>query len=207
VVYNGYDERFNERLSEEKINAVKNKFNLTEPFFFFVGRLEYKKNIVRLVEAFIKFKNQQPESKQQLVLSGPAGFGFDEAAALIKKSNYADAVKMLGWLEFEELQALYQSATAFVFPSLYEGFGIPVLEAFASRCPVICSSTTSLPEVAGKAALFIDPLKVEDLVSAFEQISREEQLRHDLISKGGEQVKKFSWQKCARATLAILENC
>jgi len=141
-----------------------------------------------------------------LVLIGRKGYGFDKVEDNIKKFGLENDVIFPGWIQTDDLTRLLAGAKAMVFPSLYEGFGIPVIEAMACGTPVVCSNTTSLPEVAGEAAILIDPKNKEQLIEAMEKIVSKEELRKDLIEKGLKNVKRFSWEKCARETLRVISN-
>jgi len=202
VVYNGYDS--NKYRVQETNKEILKKYNISSDFILFIGRLEEKKNTPRLIEAFGEFKKRNPEDKHQLVLVGKSGFGFDRVVQNIKKYNLEKDVVLPGWLSDDDLPLLLNSARAFVFPSLFEGFGIPVIEAMACGCPVICSNKTSLPEAAGEAALMFDPFKVEEIVSRLEQVLHNETVQESLRAKGLQQASNFSWNKCARETLNIL---
>lgn len=205
VVHNGYDnKKYKPQLDTREI--LKNKYQIDFPYILFVGRLELKKNIPRLVEAFGQFKIQHPDSKHKLVLVGTKGLTFSLVENQIKKYNLAKDIVLPGWVSDEDLPLFHSNAEVFAFPSLFEGFGIPVLEAMACGCPVICSNTTSLPEVAEKAALMFDPLKTEEILAALEQVIFNQELRSKLIAAGLERAREFSWEKAARETLKILEG-
>jgi glycosyltransferase involved in cell wall biosynthesis len=208
VVYNGFDREVYKKLNKigDESVQLRDKFNIDAPFFMFIGRLELKKNIPNLVKAFAEFKKIHPEDKRKLVLSGPPGFGFDLVKKNIENYNLSNQVIIINWQAASDNAYLLNNADLFIFPSNYEGFGIPVLEAMACGCPVICSNTTSLPEVAGEAAVMFNPQKTKAIVKAIETVALNPEIRDALISKGFEQMTKFSWEKCARETLEILEK-
>jgi len=193
VVYNGFEPIRNENL--ELSEELKQKIN--GPYLFFIGRLEEKKNVARVVEAFAQLRR----SDLKLVLAGKPGFGFERIEKIIAKNNLQDRVVILGWTDQQQIPALFANAEVFVFPSLYEGFGIPVLEAMDVKCPVLTSNTSSLPEVAGDAAYLVDPENVQEIVAGLQKILSDQDYRASLVARGLEQVKKFSWEKCARQTL------
>ena len=168
-----------------------------------IGRLEEKKNTVRIVKAFEKIKNrpQTPDPRLQLVLVGLEGFGYEKVKDVIENSAYKDDIIVLGWVENQDLPALMQSAGVFVFPSLYEGFGIPVLEAFVSGTPVVASSGGASQEIGGDACEYVDPMSVGDIVRGVEKA-----IQGNNIEKGKERVKNFSWEKCARETWEVLNS-
>ena len=142
----------------------------------------------------------------QLVLAGKRGWLYDDLFAQVTRLGLASRVIFPGYVEEADLPALLSGALALVFPSLYEGFGIPVLEAGACGVPVITSNTSSLPEVAGDAALLVDPHDVDAIADAMFRIATDAELRAELDRRGQENVKRFSWEKCARETLAVLEE-
>ncbi|MBI2020069.1 glycosyltransferase family 4 protein, partial [Candidatus Daviesbacteria bacterium] len=141
----------------------------------------------------------------KLVIAGQKGWLFDEIYKLPKKLGIEDRVKFLGYVADEELPALYSGAQALVFPSLFEGFGLPILEAQASGCPVITSNISSMPDVAGKGAIYVDPYNTDDIVDAMIRVKGKEE-REKLIKKGFENIKRFSWEKCAAQTLEVFEQ-
>jgi glycosyltransferase involved in cell wall biosynthesis len=193
VVYPGRDES----LGRVDPAAVRAKYNLPERYLLHVGTLQPRKNLLRLIEAA---NHQSPVSS--LVLAGRPGW----LAQPILAAARAAGVRVLDGVPDEDLAGLYSGAAAFVFPSLYEGFGFPVLEAMACGTPVICANTSSLPEVAGEAALTVDPLDAGALAAAIARVLADSALRDSLIAKGYEQIKRFAWERAAREALAILER-
>jgi len=204
AVYNGYDTAKYRVMSPDK--TILGKYGIKDEFVLFIGRLEEKKNTPRLIEAWGEFKKKYPEDKHQLVLVGKPGFGFNRVEENIQKYNLASDVVFTGWLGDDELPQLLNLAKVFIFPSLFEGFGIPVVESMACGCPVICSNTTSLPEAAGSAALMFDPLKTAENVSRLEQVLFNETVQESLREKGLKQAQNFSWNRCAQETLKILTD-
>lgn len=186
--------------SAQEIKTILAKYRIDEPYFIFVGRLEKKKNINGLLAAFALFRAKHQNSK--LVLVGKSGFGWEEARKLCPNGSVVE----LGWAESADTPALIAGALALILPSHYEGFGLPVLEAFASGTPVIASKTASLPEVGGEAALYIDPNKPEELASALGRIYKEPELRTKLSAAGLERAKLFTWEKTAEATWDVLKR-
>jgi glycosyltransferase involved in cell wall biosynthesis len=142
----------------------------------------------------------------QLVLAGKRGWLFDDLFAQVERSGLAGRVLFPGYIEDVDLPALLSAARAFVYPSLYEGFGIPVLEAQTCGAPVMTSNNSSLPEVAGDAALLVDPHDVDAIAAAMYRLATDDALCAELVRRGFENVKRFSWEKCARETLAVLES-
>jgi glycosyltransferase involved in cell wall biosynthesis len=171
------------------------KFSITKKYILSVGSIEPRKNLsflIRTVAPLLKRKDIQ------LVLVGRKAWGNKEVESIIKEMKIADYIITTGYISTQELQTLYRFAECFVFPSLYEGFGFPVLEAFACGCPVITSTVSSLPEVAGNAALLIDPTDGKALIESMENILENNFTRQELISKGKNQINQFSWDVCAK---------
>ena len=205
VVHNGYprDLYFPIPDSRER-QTILEKYNLKEPFFLYVGRLEKKKNTPALIEAFALFKENHPLDEVRLVLIGNAGFGYDEVKYIVEEYNLGKAVVMPGWVQENDLPAIFSAALVFVFPTLHEGFGIPVLQAMACGTPIAMSDLPVLREIAGEAAVYFDPRDKIGLASALAELCQNKKRRDDLIAKGLEQAQGFSWEKSARATLKIL---
>ncbi len=207
VVHNGVDPRFRPVTSAE-IAAAREKFSLPEDYVLCVGSLEPRKNLPRLLEAW-RLVSEQLASCQQgqreipkLVLVGTTAAVFASA----KLEAPAESVVLTGYVPDKFLPALYSGATAFVYPSLYEGFGLTVLEAMACGTPVICSSTTSLPEVAGDAAILVDPSDVAAIGQAITNLLSDEPLRSSLRARGLERAKEFTWDRAAAETWQVLEH-
>ena len=204
VIYEGYDkEKFKNQDSKIKIDKVLNKYNLYNPFILFVGTLQPRKNIVRLIEAFslIATSIKKPVD---LVIAGNKGWMYEEILAAPKKYKIENQVKFLGYTIEEDLSDLYSSTLCFCLPSLFEGFGLPVLEAMACGSPVLISRTSSLPEVAGDAGIYVDPLNIQEIAQNLKAIISSKNLRLLKRKQSLEQAKKFSWEKCARETISIL---
>jgi len=178
------------------VEIPNSKFQTKQPYILFIGRLEAKKNIQGLIKAFnlLKKKYQIPH---KLILVGPRGYGYENP-------KFRDDIIEKGYISQEEKWQLLKSADLFALPSFYEGFGIPILEAQAAGCPVITSNVSSMPEVAGQGAILIDPKNIEEIAEAMYKIISHSQLKKDLIAKGEQNVKRFSWPKCANQTLKIL---
>ena len=219
VVYPGRDETLVPVKDPQALNAVRARYGLSAPYFLYVGTLHPRKNLVRLVNAFAALTSadrarSEPAdlgradrmSEPQLVLAGQKGWLSEEIFAQVRKLGLEDRVILTGYVPDADLTGLLSGALAFVFPSLYEGFGLPVLEAMACGTPVICSSVSSLPEVGGDAALQIDPLDTEALAEAMHQVITDVGLRTTLVERGYEQVQRFSWQRSAGQVLQVLED-
>ena len=205
VIYPGYDEEaFQPLRDREAIEAVKTRYGIAGDYILFVGTIQPRKNLVRLMEAFSLLKRQAADL--QLVIAGKKGWLYEAIFRRVRELGLEGRVVFTGYVAEEDLPALFSGARLFVFPSLYEGFGLPVLEAMACGTPVVCSNASSLPEVAGDAALLFDPLDVEGMAAAMERILSDKRLRAELIERGLKRARGFSWEKCARQTLAVLES-
>ena len=204
VIHNGIEhERFFPRPVEEARAAVREKYRLNKPFFLYVARLEHPgKNHRRLIEAFERFK-EETTSDWILAFGGSDWHGADLIHARIAESSYASDVRTLGFISNDDLPHLYSAAEAFVYPSLYEGFGLPPLEAMACGCPVISSDRGSLGEVVGDAAWIVEPEDVEDICDALIKLYSEPKSRAALVQKGLAHSRQFSWERAARETLAV----
>ena len=204
VIHNGIEhDRFFPRPAQEARAAVRDKYRLNKPFFLYVARLEHPgKNHRRLIEAFERFK-EETGSDWILAFGGSDWHGADLIHARIAESSYASDVRTLGFISNNDLPLLYSAAEAFVYPSLYEGFGLPPLEAMACGCPVISSDRGSLGEVVGDAAWIVDPEEVEDICDALIKLYTESKSRAALVQKGLAHSRQFSWERAARETLAV----
>ncbi len=189
----------NKDLSMEDLNK---KFGIKGEYILFVGTLQPRKNIEKLIEAFSFLK----QDKLQLVIVGKRGWLYEDILKAPEKYGVAEKVKFLDFVEDEDLPSLYKNAICFCLPSLYEGFGLPVLEAMKNGCPVVISNVSSLPEVGGDAVLYVNPQDTDDIAKNLRLIINDEGLRKDMIKKGYQQVKKFSWEKTAKQTLEVLEK-
>ena len=173
---------------------VLEKFGIVKPFIMSIGRLEKKKNTRRIIEAF----NQIRQGRQlQLVLIGKPGAGYKPISEAMVKSPYHDDIRELGYLQTNDVASLLAQAEVFVFPSLYEGFGLPLLEAMAAGCPIVTSSLGSLPEVGGEAVCYVNPLYSNAIAKAVSQLLDDETLGEKYRSRGLERIEKFSWEKTA----------
>ncbi len=203
VLYSGVDPRFCPQVPATDQERVRAKYKLTRPYFLSVSTVQPRKNYARLVEAFAKI--QLSDSRFQLVIAGGNGWMYDEVYRTIERLNLGDDVRMLGFTPDDDLPALYAMAMLFVYPSLYEGFGLPVAEAMACGIPVLSSNASSLPEVAGDAALYFDPLDVEGMADAIRRALGDVPLRNELRAGGLQQVRQFSWDRSARELLDCLQ--
>lgn len=187
-------------------NFLKKCYRLPDdPFILFLGTIEPRKNIPGLIKAFDSFK-EKGRSNHNLVIAGAAGWSYKEVFKQTERSPYQKNIYFPGPIKKEDRPSLYKMADLFIFPSFFEGFGLPPLEAMAAGTPVICSANTSLLEVFGNHALTIDPHNVGELAWAIERILNDDNLGKSLIEKGKKYAQKFSWEKTARETLAVLRK-
>jgi len=198
VIYNGYRENIKYQILNIKIKNIK------KPFILYVGTVQPRKNLTTLIEAFHLLLKEKPE--YFLVIVGKKGWLYEEIFNKVKELNLKNKVIFTGYLEEQELGYVYQNASLFVLPSFYEGFGIPILEAMNFNCPVISSFTSSLPEIGGDACLYFEPSSSQDLKNKMLEFLENEQLRKELVKKGKERVKLFSWEKCGEETLEVIKS-
>jgi len=210
VVHNGYDSDRYKLTGEEEIAGVLAKYNLSRPYLLYAGRLEVKKNTPGLIQAFNILKKSSKflvqNSPLKLVLVGQPGVGFEKVTKAIVENNLSDEVVMPGWIGKQDLPALMAGASAFVFPSFYEGFGIPVLEAMACGTPVVASGIPALREVAGEAAYLVDPYSPENIAEGISRVLTDDHLREDLKIRGLDRARGFSWARCAKETHEALKD-
>jgi glycosyltransferase involved in cell wall biosynthesis len=207
VVYEGFNPSLQVDTKVDIESYLKKAFDIDIfDYFLFVGTIQPRKNLERLIKAYAQYLHSPTSSKKikKLILAGSKGWLSDEIYALPKSLGIEANITFLGYVTDADLAYLYHGAAAFTFPSLFEGFGLPILEAFACKCPVLTSNTSSMPEVAGDAAILVDPLSVDAIVRGLEQVT-DSQKRQQLIQLGSIQVTKFSWQSTAKQTLALFQ--
>ncbi|MFX0210075.1 MAG: glycosyltransferase family 4 protein, partial [Candidatus Hodarchaeota archaeon] len=202
VVYHGVSKCFLPKNDTILISRIIKKYHIMTPYILFVGTFHKNKNLIRLLKAFRELKLSS-KLQHQLVLAGGKGQLNQDIVQTIKELKIEDVVSLPGYVSDEDLPILYNGSDLFVFPSVFEGFGMPVLEAMACGVPVISSNFCSLPEVVGNASLLVDPLNVDLLAGAMHRILSNEELRNELIKKGLERVKQFTWEKTAKETIEI----
>lgn len=205
VVYNDTAEGFRPAKDEAEVNRIRNAHANGNPYFLFVGLIHPRKNIVGLMEAFARFK-KETGSEARLLVAGNKKWWTAELEKSYREHPYTHAIRFTGRLSDEDLQEIYRGALALVFPSFFEGFGIPVLEAFKSGVPVITSGTTALPEVGGDAALYCDPGDAGSIAAQMEKIASDSTLRQTCINRGYAQARKFSWDTGAQTVHQILHR-
>jgi glycosyltransferase involved in cell wall biosynthesis len=207
VVYNAADCRYRPLVDREEINRVTAKYGLPGPgYILYVGTLEPRKNLVRLVEAYAVAVGRCEDSLPLLVLAGGKGWFYEEVYRSVERMGVQQRVVFTGFVEDEDLPALINGALYFVWPSLYEGFGMPVLEAMACGVPVITSNASSLPEVVGDAAVLVDPTDIDGLAAALVALLEDQEQRGALRTAGLARAAMFSWERAARETLMVYES-
>jgi len=206
VIYLGYDTtRYALPSSREIVRSeVSRRHHIEGPYILMIGRLDLRKNQSFLIRAFEQIAAERPELK--LVLVGPLGYGGQEIVRQIEASPFKERIVRLGWLAEEEKIQILQGASALVFPSLYEGFGLPIIEAQACGVPVIAANTSCIPEIAGESAALFNPEEMEECVTSITQVMDDAVFREQLIGRGLENVTRFSWDECARQTLELLRR-
>lgn len=199
VIHLGKSKALRPSLDGAELERVSRKYGLGSEFVLYIGTIEPRKNLSRLVSAFARISDRHP--KLLLVLAGAKGWMYDDLLDTVGKLKLESRVVFTGFVQEEEKPFLLAAAKAFVYPSLYEGFGIPVLEALACGVPTVTSRTSSIPEVAGQAALLVDPLDVDAMACALERVLSDDTVRQQLRQESLLQAAKFSWTQTAELTL------
>ncbi len=206
VAYPGFDRSVFKKVPQEVVSKVLEKFQVNGSYIVFIGTLQPRKNLIRLIEAVSKIKNLNLVVIGKFKGEGKEGWMYDEILERPKKLNIDSRVIFTGYIPNDEVVALLNGATCFILPSLWEGFGIPVVEAFACGTPVIVSNVSSLPEVVGKAGLLVDPKSQDQIEQAIRVYLSDKKLRSKMIKLGTEQVKKYSWEKMAKKVVEVFEK-
>jgi len=190
-----------------ELQRVRHNYGIDGDYILTVGSIQPRKNLARLVQAYASLRgNKSADKLPKLVLVGKSGWLYDETLRALKETGVADTVVLTGYVPQEDLPALYSGALCFVYPSYFEGFGLPPLEAMKCGAPVIVGNKTSLPEVVGDAALAVDPFDVEAIASAMQRVIESPALREELSIKGQARAETFDWRETARKTLAIYQE-
>ncbi len=198
---------FKQNTDERNLMEVKNKYNLPNKFILYLGTVEPRKNVDGIIRAYNEVRSQNLELRNiKLVIAGNRGWKSKSIYKEWERSEFKNDIKFLNYVDGEDKVYLYNLASVFVYPSFYEGFGFPPLEAMASGLPVIASFSSSLPEVAGDAAIMVDPYNINDLARAMAEILTDNNLRNKLIARGLAQAKKFSWEKTAKEYLKLFSG-
>jgi len=205
VIYSGLDESLVVDRHACQLQEAKKKYNLPQDFILSLGSIEPRKNMVGLISAYEKLRDEN-KINNKLVIAGEKAWCYKEIFKAWKKSKYKNDIIFPGFIEEEDKIYLYNLSKLFVYPSFYEGFGFPVLEAMACGVPIVTSFVSSLPEISLDAALLIDPYNIDDLALGVYNGITDEDLRQRLIEKGLERIKEFKWKGCARDVLKMFEK-
>jgi len=206
IIYPGYDNSiFLPVNNQELLDGVCRKYGIHGNYIFHVGTLEPRKNTKRLIEAYLKLR-LAGNIKHKLVITGAKGWLYDDVQQLIQEAVSRNEIILTGYVDIIDLPALYSGADAFIYPSLYEGFGLPPLEAMACGTPVITSNISSLPEVVGDAGMLVDPYNVDEIAQAIYRVISDNKLCEDMKRKGLKRAQVFSWGKSARKMLNVIES-
>lgn len=205
VIYEGFAKEPKVNLRE--IRKIKKKYEIKDKYLFYIGTIEPRKNLETVVHAFdgLLRKNYKKYKKWQFIIAGAKGWKYEELFEAIRKTKTGH-VKFISYIPHKEKIALLKGADFFVFPSLWEGFGLPVLEAMSLGTPVLTSNLSSLPEVAGSAALMVNPYKVKEITAGLKKLLDSSVKRRKLKKLGLKQARKFSWKKCSQQTLKIYDE-
>lgn len=205
VLLSGVNTRFTQKIPSQVLMTTRKKYSLEDfPYIFTVGTVQPRKNYVRLIQALVQLRAKGIDI--HLVIAGGKGWLDNPIYQAIADNRMEDYVHFIGFAADEDLPALYKNATCLAFPSLYEGFGLPVLEAMAAGVPVLTSNVSSLPEVAGDAAITVDPYNVDAITDGLQKLILDTTLRDTLIRKGLARAKQFTWEKSARQLLSIYQD-
>ena len=203
VIYNGIDERFSTPPPEEDVARVRERYQLNDPFILYAGNVKPHKNIERTIEAFHLLRRNSEFEQVKLLIIGDEIAKYAALRHAVHRHKLHKYVRFFGFVPDRTLAILYRLSAVFVFPSLYEGFGLPPLEAMASGTPVITSNVSSLPEVVGDAALLVDPLQPEAIAEAMRRVLTDPALRRDMAARGLERARHFSWDRSIRRVREI----
>jgi len=199
VTYPGYDKRLFKPITDQQvISQIKKKYGISGEYIFFLGTIQPRKNLIRLIDAVEQLEDIT------LVIAGKKGWLYNDFFEKLKDPKVKDKVILTDYIPDEELPTLFSGARAFVLPSLWEGFGIPVIEAMACSCPVVVSDVSSIPEVVANAGVLVNPNSTENIRKGIERVIKDENFAKNLSQQGLKQAQKFCWEKCAHQTLQIL---
>jgi len=204
IVHPGIDlENYSQKYEKEELERIRKKYNLPSEYILYLGTIEPRKNIERIIKAFIKYK-EKVDDDLKFVIVGKKGWKYENIMKLIE--SMGTDIIITGYIDEEDKIPIYKLAQFFTFPSLYEGFGMPVLEAMAAGVPVVTSNVSSLPEVAGDAAILVNPLNEDEIFEAYKKIRNDSNYREEMILKGYEQAKKYQWKYSAKKLEEIYDK-
>ncbi len=203
VIHLGIEKRFRKIHDQDYLDGITEKFNIQKPFLFYAGSLSPRKNMVNIIRAFSTIQDEIPHA---IYVTGGYSWRDDEVFHFIKENRLDGRIFKLGFLTDEELIALYNCADCYLYPSLYEGFGLPILESQGCGCPVITSTVSSCPEIAGDGAVLVEPHDKKALADAIVRVTSDRPFRDKLIQKGFENCSRFSWEKSAQVLLDLYDE-
>jgi glycosyltransferase involved in cell wall biosynthesis len=203
VVYLGVEDSFRVINDKNRVKDCMSRNKIKKPYLFYSGSISPRKNLLRVLKAFNEIKDKFPHT---LVMTGSAVWGDTGIDKFIEDNNLSERVNTVGFVSEEDLVTLYSEAELYIFPSLYEGFGLPILESQACGTPVLTSNLSSMPEVAGAGALLVDPYNINDISDSISKILSDKKLREDIIKKGLQNKDDFSWEKCSEKILEVFEG-
>lgn len=203
TIYHGVEEKFYQGVPKQKVEAIQSKYDLPSRFFLYCGQIYPPKNFSGLLRAFANVRRQLD---LHLVVAGTHTWLSESEISLIQELDIEDFVHRIGWVNRDDLRVLYRLAEALTLPSLYESFGLPILEAMASGCPVVTSDRYAMREVGGQAAVLVDPEDPDSIANGMRRVAEDETLRKQLVARGTERASQFSWRECAQETLEVIER-
>ena len=203
TIFHGVDAKFTTQPDAQSLARLRSRYSLRTPFVLYLGQIYQMKNVGGLIRAFARIKHRLPHD---LVIVGKAEPRSAAELALIDQLGLRDRVHVIGWVPDEDVPTFFHAADVFAFPSLYEGFGIPIIEAMAAGCPVVTSLAGACPEVAGDAAILVDPRNPDAIAAGILQVLTDPELRENLRQRGSARAREFTWEKSARQTIHMLES-
>ena len=206
VIPYGRDERFKVIKDERILSKVSKHYKLPTKFILYVGNIEPRKNIEGILKAYYRLRKKQLSKEYKLILVGKPWKGYSKVFNLSRKLKLQKDVIFTNYIDNKDMPIIYNLAECLVYPSFYEGFGLPPLEAMACGCPVVVSNTSSLPEVVGDAGIKVDPCNINEIADAIYEILINDDLKHELVKRGLKRAKLFSWEKAAKETLKVYEG-
>ncbi len=206
VTYDGVDARFFEPATPGEIEQTRKKYGIGDAYILTVGNLQPRKNLVRLIAAYSRLRRARPDIRHQLVIVGKKAWKYHPIMKSVKDSPWADDIILTDYIPDEDLPALYRGAAVMAYPSMFEGFGLPPLEAMACGTPVVVSDRSALPEVVGGAGIKVYPYDVEEIASAIAAVLLDEDVAAWFGRAGEKRATRFTWEQCAKRTMQVYEE-
>ncbi len=203
AIHEGVADLFSPESNKDAEKKLLKRFGIVRQFLLFVGIIEPRKNLKRILRAY---QNAENTKDVQFVIAGKAGWMYEDISGIIEQLKKEGRIIITGEISPDELKILYNSCIALIFTTLYEGFGLPILEAMACGAPVVISNYSAMPEVAGEAALKVDAESVDDIMESIDRIIEDDELRNELKRRGKDNIRRFSWRKCAEETYSIYRS-